>query len=105
VHLNLGITSTSPVTGKPVAGEAVPKSKPEDVATAKKVEPTPPTVHKFIPETTNMSYSVDPAASSFTVKITNNTTGEVIRKLNFKEFSPSAHSTDKLAGKLVDVKI
>jgi uncharacterized FlaG/YvyC family protein len=50
-----------------------------------------------------MSYSVDSTASAFTIKITNKSTGEVIRKLDFKAFSPEVHQTSKLTGTLVDV--
>jgi hypothetical protein len=50
-----------------------------------------------------MSYSVDSSASAFTIKITNKSTGEVIRKLDFKAFSPEVHLSSKLTGTLVDV--
>jgi hypothetical protein len=58
---------------------------------------------KLTVDSTDMSYSVDSTASAFTIKITNKSTGEVIRKLDFKAFSPEVHLTSKLTGTLVDV--
>jgi hypothetical protein len=109
VNLALGDLQLSPVTGKPVASEAVPKpaqgqvpAKVEPVAKAKPQEPAPPS-KKLTVDSTDMSYSVDSTASAFTIKITNKSTGEVIRKLDFKAFSPEVHLTSKLTGTLVDV--
>jgi len=110
VKLALGDLQLSPVTGKPVASEAVPKTaqtqipaKVDPVAKAKPQEPTPQTSKKLTVDSTDMSYSVDSTASAFTIKITNKSTGEVIRKLDFKAFSPEVHLTSKLTGTLVDV--
>jgi uncharacterized FlaG/YvyC family protein len=112
VNLALGDLQLSPVTGKPVASEAVPKTaqaqaqvpaKVDPVAKAKPQEPTPQTSKKLTVDSTDMSYSVDSTASAFTIKITNKSTGEVIRKLDFKAFSPEVHLTSKLTGILVDV--
>jgi uncharacterized FlaG/YvyC family protein len=112
VNLALGDLQLSPVTGKPVASEAVPKTaqaqaqvpaKVDPVAKAKPQEPTPQTSKKLTVDSTDMSYSVDSTASAFTIKITNKSTGEVIRKLDFKAFSPEVHQTSKLTGTLVDV--
>jgi uncharacterized FlaG/YvyC family protein len=112
VNLALGDLQLSPVTGKPVASEAVPKTaqaqaqvpaKVDPVAKAKPQEPTPQTSKKLTVDSTDMSYSVDSTASAFTIKITNKSTGEVIRKLDFKAFSPEVHLTSKLTGTLVDV--
>jgi len=112
VNLALGDLQLSPVTGKPVASEAVPKTaqaqaqvpaKVDPVAKAKPQEPTPQTSKKLTVDSTDMSYSVDSTASAFTIKITNKSTGEVIRKLDFKAFSPEVHLTSKLTGTLIDV--
>ena len=110
MNLALGDLQLSPVTGKPVASEAVPKpaqaqvpAKVDPVAKAKPQEPTPQTSKKLTVDSTDMSYSVDSTASAFTIKITNKSTGEVIRKLDFKAFSPEVHLTSKLTGTLVDV--
>lgn len=112
MNLALGDLQLSPVTGKPVASEAVPKTaqaqaqvpaKVDPVAKAKPQEPTPQTSKKLTVDSTDMSYSVDSTASAFTIKITNKSTGEVIRKLDFKAFSPEVHLTSKLTGTLVDV--
>lgn len=110
MKLALGDLQLSPVTGKPVASEAVPKpaqaqvpAKVDPVAKAKPQEPTPQTSKKLTVDSTDMSYSVDSTASAFTIKITNKSTGEVIRKLDFKAFSPEVHLTSKLTGTLVDV--
>ena len=112
MKLALGDLQLSPVTGKPVASEAVPKTaqaqaqvpaKVDPVAKAKPQEPTPQTSKKLTVDSTDMSYSVDSTASAFTIKITNKSTGEVIRKLDFKAFSPEVHLTSKLTGTLVDV--
>jgi uncharacterized FlaG/YvyC family protein len=110
VKLALGDLQLSPVTGKPVASEAVPKpaqaqvpAKVEPVAKAKPQEPAPKSTKKLTVDSTDMSYSVDSTASAFTIKITNKSTGEVIRKLDFKAFSPEVHLTSKLTGTLVDV--
>jgi hypothetical protein len=110
VNLALGDLQPSPATGKPVASEAV--SKPVQAVTkseettkiAKPKEPTALNTKKLIADTTDMSYSVGATASAFTIKITNKSTGEVIRKLDFKGFSPDVHQTSKLTGSLVDVK-
>jgi len=109
VNLALGDLQLSPVTVKPVAGEAVPKpvqaaSKAEEVVKTKPQEPAPQNSKKLTSDSTDMSYSVDSTASAFTIKITNKSTGEVIRKLDFKGFSPDVHLTSKLTGTLVDVK-
>ena len=109
MNLALGDLQLPPVTGKPVASEAVPKPvqaapKVEEAAKTKPQEPTPQITKKLTADTTDMSYSVDSTASAFTVKITNKSTGEVIRKLDFKGFSPDVHQTSKLTGSLVDVK-
>ena len=112
MNLALGDLQLSQVTGKPVASEAVPKTaqaqaqvpaKVDPVAKAKPQEPTPQTSKKLTVDSTDMSYSVDSTASAFTIKITNKSTGEVIRKLDFKAFSPEVHLTSKLTGTLVDV--
>ena len=110
MNLALGDLQLSPVTGTPVASEAVPKTaqtqvpaKVDPVAKAKPQEPTPQTSKKLTVDSTDMSYSVDSTASAFTIKITNKSTGEVIRKLDFKAFSPEVHLTSKLTGTLVDV--
>jgi uncharacterized FlaG/YvyC family protein len=110
VNLALGDLQLSQVTGTPVASEAVPKTaqtqvpaKVEPVAKAKPQEPTPQSTKKLTVDSTDMSYSVDSTASAFTIKITNKSTGEVIRKLDFKAFSPEVHQTSKLTGTLVDV--
>jgi uncharacterized FlaG/YvyC family protein len=110
VNLALGDLQLSPVTGKPVASEAVPKSaqtkvpaKVDPVAKAKPQEQVPQSTKKLTVESTDMSYSVDSSASAFTIKITNKSTGEVIRKLDFKAFSPEVHLSSKLTGTLVDV--
>jgi uncharacterized FlaG/YvyC family protein len=112
VNLALGDLQLSPVTGKPVASEAVPKTaqaqaqvpaKVDPVAKAKPQEPAPQSTKKLTVDSTDMSYSVDSTASAFTIKITNKSTGEVIRKLDFKAFSPEVHLTSKLTGTLVDV--
>ena len=112
MNLALGDLQLSPVTGKPVASEAVPKSaqaqaqvpaKVDPVAKAKPHEPAPQSTKKLTVESTDMSYSVDSSASAFTIKITNKSTGEVIRKLDFKAFSPEVHLSSKLTGTLVDV--
>ena len=112
MNLALGDLQLSPVTGKPVASEAVPKSaqaqaqvpaKVDPVAKAKPHEPAPQSTKKLTVESTDMSYSVDPSASAFTIKITNKSNGEVIRKLDFKAFSPEVHLSSKLTGTLVDV--
>jgi uncharacterized FlaG/YvyC family protein len=110
VNLALGDLQLSQVTGTPVASEAVPKTvqtqvpaKVDPVAKAKPQEPTPQTSKKLTVDSTDMSYSVDSTASAFTIKITNKSTGEVIRKLDFKAFSPEVHLTSKLTGTLVDV--
>lgn len=109
MNLALGDLQLSPVTVKPVAGEAVPKpvqaaSKAEEVVKTKPQEPAPQNSKKLTSDSTDMSYSVDSTASAFTIKITNKSTGEVIRKLDFKGFSPDVHLTSKLTGTLVDVK-
>ena len=110
MNLALGDLQPSPVTGKPVAGEAVskpvqaPAKSEEKTKAAKPQEPPPLNTKKLIADTTDMSYSVDATASAFTIKITNKTTGEVIRKLDFKGFLPDVHLSSKLMGTLVDVK-
>jgi uncharacterized FlaG/YvyC family protein len=110
VNLALGDLQLSPVTGKPVASEAVPKpdqtkvpAKVDPVAKAKPQEQVLKSTKKLTVESTDMSYSVDSTASAFTIKITNKSNGEVIRKLDFKAFSPEVHLSSKLTGTLVDV--
>ena len=109
VKLALGDLQLSAVTGKPVTSEAVPKPvqaevKTDEASKPKPQAPSPQITKKLTADTTDMSYSVDSTASAFTVKITNKSTGEVIRKLDFKGFSPDVHQTSKLTGSLVDVK-
>ena len=76
MNLALGDLQLSPVTGKPVAGEAVPKpvqavAKAEEVVKTKPQEPAPQNSKKLTSDSTDMSYSVDSTASAFTIKITN----------------------------------
>jgi len=109
VNLAFGDLQLPLATGKPVASEAVPKSilsspKAEEAVKPKPQEPAQQISKKLVADSTDMSYSVDATASAFTIKITNKSTGEVIRKLDFKGFSPDVHSTIKLTGHLVDVK-
>ena len=109
MSMAFGDLQLPPVTGKPVAGEAVPKPvqaapKAEEVSKTKPQEPPAQSAKKLTADITDMSYSVDSTASAFTIKITNKSTGEVIRKLDFKGFSPDVHQTSKLTGSLVDVK-
>jgi hypothetical protein len=109
VNLAFGDLQLSSVTVKLVASEAVSKPirslpKVEEPVKPKPQESAPISPEKIVADTTNMSYSVDLAASAFTIKITNKSTGEVIRKLDFKGFSRDVHSTIKLTGHLVDVK-
>ena len=109
MNLAFGDLQLSSVTGKPVASEAVPKlvqssPKVEEAVKPKPKELAPKIPEKIVADTTNMSYSVDSAASAFTIKITNKSTGEVIRKLDFKGFSPDVHLRSKLSGSFVDVK-
>ena len=109
MNLALGDLQLPSVTGKPVASKAVPKSiqsspKAEEAVKPKPQGLAPKSPEKIVADTTNMSYSVDSTASAFTIKITNKSTGEVIRKLDFKGFSPEVHSSTKLTGHLVDVK-
>jgi len=47
---------------------------------------------------------VDSTAGSLVVKITSKSSGEVIRTLDFKGFSPDVHLMSKLIGHLVDRK-
>jgi len=109
VNLALGDLQLSSVTGKSVASEAVSKAiqsslKVEESVKAKPQELAQQITKKLVADSTDMSYSVDTSASAFTIKITNKSTGEVIRKLDFKGFSPDIHATTKLTGHLVDVK-
>ncbi len=80
MYLALGDLQLSPVTGKPVASEAVSKSaqaqaqvpaKVDPVTKAKPQEQVPQSTKKITVESTDMSYSVDSSASAFTIKITN----------------------------------
>jgi hypothetical protein len=109
VNVAFGDLQLPSVTGKPVASEALPKStlsspKAEEAVKPKPQEPAQQISKKLVADSTDLSYSVDATASAFTIKITNKSTGEVIRKLDFKGFSPDVHSTIKLTGHLVDVK-
>ena len=110
MNLAFGDLQLPLVTGKPVASEAVLKStlslpKAEEPVKPKPQEPAQQISKKLVADSTDMSYSVDATASAFTIKITNKSTGEVIRKLDFKGFSTDVHLSSKLAGKLVDIKI
>lgn len=109
MNLAFGDLQLSSVTGKPVASEAVPKPirslpKVEEPVKPKPQKSAPISSEKIVADTTNMSYSVDSTTSAFTIKITNKSTGEFIRKLDFKGFSPDVHLSTKLTGHLVDVK-
>jgi hypothetical protein len=108
VNLALGDLQLFPVTGKTVASEAVPRlvltpAKNDPVTKVKPQEPAPQSIKKLTVDSTDMSYSVDSNASAFTIKITNKSTGEVIRKLDFKAFSPEVQLGSKLTGTLVDI--
>lgn len=109
MNLALGDLQLPAVTGKPVTSEAVPKPVQAEVKTDEASKPNPQTpfpqiTKKLTADTTDMSYSVDSTASAFTVKISNKSTGEVIRKLDFKGFSTDVHQTSKLTGSLLDVR-
>lgn len=105
----LGSSQFLSVSGKPDAVEAAPKSihtnsKPELIAPTKSQEKRPEPPKLIATDTSDLHYSVDPTAGSFVLKITSKSSGEVIRTLDFKDFSPDVHLISKLAGHLVDRK-
>ena len=105
----LGSSQFLMVSGKPDSGEGVPKSiagntKLEQISPVKSPEKKPELPKLIVPDTSDLHYSVDPTAGSFVVKITSKSSGEVIRTLDFKDFSPDVHLISKLAGHLVDRK-
>jgi len=101
----LGNPHLYPVSAKSDAGEALPKAnqkntKPEKVTPAQ----SPEAPKLIVPDTSDLHYSVDSTAGSLVIKITSKSSGEVIRTLDFKGFSPDVHLMSKLAGHLVDRK-
>ena len=91
--------------GRPISSQATMQARPQVAVapevTEKKLE------KKAIPvisDETQMAYSVDEKGNKLLVKITNHITGEVVRTLEFKNFSATAHTLSKLAGHLVDEK-
>lgn len=91
--------------GRPVNSQATIQARPQHAIGAesaeKKVDKKPTPV---VSDETQMAYSVDEKGNKLLVKITNHVTGEVVRTLEFKSFSASAHTLSKLAGHLVDEK-
>jgi len=91
--------------GRPISSQATMQARPQVAiapeAIEKKVDKKPPPV---ISDETQMAYSVDEKGHKLLVKITNHVTGELVRTLEFKNFSTSAHTLSKLAGHLVDEK-
>ena len=67
----------------------------------KKVEKKPIPI---VSDETHLAYSLDDSGNKLMVKITNQVTGELVRTLEFKNFTTDAHTLSKLAGHLVDHK-
>lgn len=62
----------------------------------------PSRVNLTATESTTLSYSYDRANQSLRIVITDKTSGEVLRSLEFKSFHTNLHRTDKLSGLLLD---
>jgi hypothetical protein len=61
-----------------------------------------PRVNLTATDSTTLSYSFDRANQSLRIVITDKTSGEVLRSLEFKSFHANLHRTDKLSGLLLD---
>jgi uncharacterized FlaG/YvyC family protein len=62
-----------------------------------------PTVHKIAnTDNTTLSYSFDSSQQCLRIVITDKTSGEVLRHIEFKSFQANLHRTDKLSGLLLD---
>ena len=62
----------------------------------------PSLVNLTVTDSTTLSYSFDRANQSLRIVITDKTSGEVLRSLEFKSFHANLHRTDKLSGLLLD---
>jgi uncharacterized FlaG/YvyC family protein len=100
----LGNLQLPPAGANAMAGEAVgrPISSQATMQARPQVAVAPEVTEKKLE--TQMAYSVDEKGNKLLVKITNHITGEVVRTLEFKNFSATAHTLSKLAGHLVDEK-
>lgn len=91
--------------GRPINSKATIQARPQlgsaEESTQKKLDKKP---SQLVSDETQMAYSVDEKGHKLLVKITNHVTGEVVRTLEFKNFSATAHTLSKLAGHLVDEK-
>ncbi len=91
--------------GRPLSSQATMQTRPQVAIapeiTEKKLEKKPIPV---VSDETQIAYSVDNKGNKLLVKITNHVTGEVVRTLEFKNFTTDAHTLSKLAGHLVDHK-
>jgi uncharacterized FlaG/YvyC family protein len=95
----------SEAMGRPINSQATIQARPQlantPEATEKKVEKKPIPI---VSDETHLAYTLDDSGNKLMVKITNQVTGELVRTLEFKNFTTDAHTLSKLAGHLVDHK-
>lgn len=95
----------SEAMGRPINSQATIQARQQlantPEATDKKVEKKPIPI---VSDETHLAYSLDDSGNKLMVKITNQVTGELVRTLEFKNFTTDAHTLSKLAGHLVDHK-
>lgn len=111
MNSSIGPLQTPPHVTHSHTGEVAPKPKdetPRPPLEKKKpvlAEQTQELPNVSNPNSTELSYSVDRANHTMSVKIKDQKTGDVVRTLEFKDFKTDAHLQKKLVGHLVDKKI
>jgi uncharacterized FlaG/YvyC family protein len=109
VNSSIGPLQTPPHVTHSHTGEVAPK--PKDETPRQPLEKKKPVlveseqVNVSSANSTELSYSVDRANHTMSVKIKDQKTGDVVRTLEFKDFKVDAHLQNKLVGHLVDKKI
>ena len=91
--------------GRPLSSQATIQARPQVATTPeiseKQLEKKPVPI---VNNETQVTYSVDDKGKKLLVKITNHATGDLVRTLEFKNFTADVHSVSQLAGHLVDHK-
>ncbi len=91
--------------GRPVSTQANIQARPAKVSDLEVTEPKPKAKPAAVVSDENqLAYSIDEVNNKLLVKITNHATGELVRTLEFNQFTADAHLNSKLAGHLVDKK-
>ncbi|WP_408597767.1 hypothetical protein [Limnohabitans sp.] len=91
--------------GRPLSTQANIQARPAKVIGSEATEPQPRAKPApVVSDENQLAYSIDEVNNKLLVKITNHATGELVRTLEFNQFTADVHLNSKLAGHLFDQK-